>query len=51
MNNLTPLEKIRSLGLIPLNEDFANFPIIILDYYAPDHCLYITGNDILAQHT
>lgn len=36
--------------LIHLNENFANFPVIILDYYSPDYCHFMAGNDILAKY-
>ncbi|MEO0100670.1 MAG: integrase, partial [candidate division WOR-3 bacterium] len=51
MNNLTPLEKLKSLGLTHLNENFANFPVIILDYYSPDYCHLMAGNDVLTKYT
>lgn len=50
MNNLTPLKKPKSLGLTHLNENFANFPVIILDYYAHDLLLSYGRNDVLTQY-
>ncbi|MEO0100467.1 MAG: hypothetical protein ABIL04_05665, partial [candidate division WOR-3 bacterium] len=32
-------------------ENFANFPVIILDYYSPDYCHLMAGNDVLTKYT
>ncbi|MEO0116004.1 MAG: hypothetical protein ABIK97_00505, partial [candidate division WOR-3 bacterium] len=42
--------KLKSLGLTHLNENFANFPVIILDYYSPDYCHLMAGNDVLTKY-
>ncbi|MEO0087530.1 MAG: hypothetical protein ABIK90_05615 [candidate division WOR-3 bacterium] len=50
MNNLNFFRKLTSLGLTHLDENFANFPVIILDYYAPDYCHLMVGNDVLIDY-
>ncbi|MFQ6056986.1 MAG: hypothetical protein ACE5J3_13520 [Methanosarcinales archaeon] len=48
MDKKTPLQKLQELGY-NLNEEFAMFPVLILDDIAPDILTHVPGNELLAQ--
>jgi transposase len=47
MNGTTPLEKLQQLGY-SVNEEFAMFPVVLLDDISTDLMLNMPGNDVLA---